>query len=235
MKKTLALFLVLVLALASVPAFAAGKLTASDPYVYLYDSYGSLNGYFYARVENTGDKDVYIDSGWVELYDADGNAIVSDTYISVPFEQLAPGEHTYVYNSYYESGISVDSVDDVDFDINGKPSGYYKTVRYTVSDTQLVLNYKESDYSTPSDYFYVTVTNDTDEIIWSVNVVVALLDADGNILYIDTSSVYNVGLLPGSSIVFSDYVSNGIKALYDQEGLVPVTVDAIAYTREYSN
>ena len=75
-----------------------------------------------------------------------------------------------------------------------------------------------------------TVTNDTEETIYDIYVVFALLDDEDNILYVDSNYMgYDRGLTPGSSVVFREYVGNEFLDYYEDKGITPAKVDAAAY------
>lgn len=77
MKKLVSLLLVVALCLGCTSAFAAGKLNVVQENTYFVTKYGSAY-YAFAKVENTGDKDIAINAGLLEVYNADGEAISSN-------------------------------------------------------------------------------------------------------------------------------------------------------------
>ena len=228
MKKGLALLLALVIVLAAVPAFAAGKLTVTQENFHVIDSYG-LYGYAYAKVENTGDKPVEFSAGLLEIYNADGDTLTSTDYIHAYAEYLQPGEYTYV--SAYDDIDTTDNAADVSdymLTITGKSSNDASTHRFPC-ETSYEKDVQVRTYST-SDCMYATFTNDTDQPVYSIEVVLALLDAEGNILYMEDTSFYSdVAVMPGSSICVRKEVSDSFKEYMEKNNLVPASVDAIAY------
>ena len=77
---------------------------------------------------------------------------------------------------------------------------------------------------------YATVTNNTDEIVYDISIVCAVLDDDENILYMDSDNLYNSrGLTPGSSIVFKMSISSSFMDYFAAKGIKPTSVDTIAY------
>ena len=225
MKKTLALVLALVLVLCAAPAFAAGRLNVEQENFIITNGY-SMYGYVYGKVANVGDKPMEVSSGIMEIFDAEGDVITSEDYMNAYAKYLQPGEYTYVRLYEKIEDVEESDVDDYLLTVTGKSSNDYVSVRLPVV-TEWAPNTK-SGYST-YDYMYATVTNDTDSTIYDVNVVFALLDEEGNILYIDSGSVYNVGLEPGSTITFREYVDSSFKEVYEKNEVVPATVDAIAF------
>ena len=94
--------------------------------------------------------------------------------------------------------------------------------------TELRLNESMGWYT--EDYMYVTVTNNTEQTLFDISVVAALLDQEGNILYLEDDNLYDGrALTTGSSMVFRMEIPAEFMALYEAKGMTPVSVDAIAY------
>ena len=225
-KITLALVLALLVVCITVPAFAAGKLSVTQENFIVTNSY-SMYGYVYARIDNVGDKPIKVNAGVLEIFDKDGNAVTSSDYLIAYAEYLKPGEYTYAYIYDEIEGVEESNVDDYMLTITGKSSNDYETMRLPVT-TAYLDNVKEGYFT--SDYMVATVTNDTDKPIFDVEVVLTLLDAAGNILYMESASMYSdKAIMPGSSIQIREEVSQTFIDVFEAKGLVPVSVDAIAY------
>ncbi|HOO90855.1 MAG TPA: FxLYD domain-containing protein, partial [Syntrophales bacterium] len=226
MKKTIAIVLCLLLGLLAAPALAAGKLDVSQENFMVIDSYWTY-GYAYARIDNVGDKPIMINAGILEIFDANGDAITSSDYLNPYAEFLQPGEYTYA-NIYAEiTDVAAADVADYSLTITGKSDKDYATLRLPV--TTDYIEGVEEWYSTYN-YMYATVTNDTDQPIYDVTVVLVLLDADGNILYMIDASMYtDKAIMPGSSIQIKEFVNQDFIAWYQAQGLTPASVDAIAF------
>ena len=68
------------------------------------------------------------------------------------------------------------------------------------------------------------------ELKTGIGVVMALYDADGNIIDIEDDDLYSGrALAPGSSMIFRKEIPSGIAEYLEKEGIVPASVDAIAY------
>ena len=226
MKKTIAIVLCLLIGLMAAPALAAGKLDVSQENFMVIDSYWTY-GYAYARIDNVGDKPIMVNAGILEIFDANGDSITSSDYLNAYAEYLQPGEYTYA-NIYAEIEDAAGAdVDDYALTITGKSDKDYVSQRLPVT-TDYVEGVEEW-YSTYN-YMYATVTNDTDQPIFDVQVVLVLLDADGNILYMtDASMYYDKAIMPGSSILIKEYVNEDFITWYEAQGLAPASVDAIAF------
>lgn len=226
MKKLIALLLVLSLTLCAVPALAAGKLSVQQENFHIVKDY-RLYGYVYAKVANVGDRPIMVNTGLMEIFNVDGDALTSTDYFSAYAKYLQPGEYTYIKLYDEIENAETSEVDDYMLTVTGKANTEYISKRLPcVSSYE--LNIKDG-YRTRN-YMYATVTNDTDEPIYDISIVMALLDAEGNILYIDNDNLYsNRALMPSSSIMFRFDVDSDHMKYFEEKGYVPAAVEAIAY------
>lgn len=227
MKRILAVVLCLLILSVSVPALAAGKLSTTQEDFHVVDDYG-IYGVLYARIENTGDKPVCFSAGLLEIFDAEGETIASTDSVYIYGDYLNPGEYGYArIRTKLDDQKGASDVDDYLATITGKSSRDKVTLRLPV--TASYQPDTDEGYYT-YDYIFVTVTNDTDEIMNYIRIVVALLDADGHILYLANDNISsNIGVLPGSSVQFKLTVDSDYKKSYTTAGFTPASVDAIAY------
>lgn len=227
MKRIVSIALV-VLALLPAGALAAGKLTTTQENFYAVDNY-SVYGYAFARVENVGDKPVEYSAGLLEIYDANGDTLASDSYLSVYPKYLLPGEYGYV--RAYENVDTAQSYTDVDdylLTVTGKSSSGVTAKRFAC-ETEWLPDFQRTQYST-ADYMVATFTNDTDQTIFDIEVVLTLLDDEGNILDVEDVSLYSsIGVNPGSSVTVREEVNGGLREAYERAGRTATHVDAIAY------
>ena len=227
MKKILALILVLAITMCASAAMAAGKLSVEQENFYAIQSY-SLYGYAYAKVANVGDKPIKVNTALLEVFNTDGDALTSTDYYSAYAKYLQPDEYTYVRLYDEIEDVEASDVDDYMLTVTGKADSDYESRRFACT-TSYETNVKESSYYTRN-YMYATYTNNTEEPVYDISVVMALLDEQGNILYMDDSSLYSdTALMPGSSITVRKDVSSNFIEYFEKNGLVPVSVDAIAY------
>ena len=227
--KKLAITCMLMAALVSaVPAHAAGKLSVTQENFHVVGS-SSIYGYAYAKVENVGDKPIKINAGLLEIFDGEGDTLTSEDYLYAYGRYLNPGEYGYAKMSERIEGIeSADDVDDYMLTISGKSEADYVTLRLPV-ETAYMPNVQYSSYST-RDYMYATVTNNTDSIIFDLDILLVLLDDDDNILYMTTEDMYDSkGITPGSSIVIREYLGSDFKNYFEANDITPTKVDALAY------
>lgn len=228
MKRFFALGLVLVVLSAALPALAAGKLTSTQENLYIIPYYGtSVYCDFYATLTNDGDKPVEFSTGLLELYDADGNTVTStDVYYCYPMV-LAPGENGYLVSVQYTDIPGNVTVSDHMLSVTGKGKVSQTIDRLEAS----AIEETQSDGYYTYNYLTATITNTTDADINSLEVVCALKDGEGNLLYVINSywNGYNVYLVPGSSIRLQMQMDSSVRDYLTNANLVPATVDCIAY------
>ena len=223
-KRTLLLSLALLMI--ALPALAAGKLQTDQENLWEVKTDWSHEAYLFAKVTNVGDRDISISSGVFEAYDAEGQPIASDDYAEAYVDCLKPGEYTYV-RMYGDIEDEAQTAADHMLTLAGKSDSSVDTLRLPCV-TELRLNESMGWYT--EDYMYVTVTNNTEQDLYDISIVAALLDQDGNILYLDEDSLFNDrALTAGSTMIFRMDIPEHFKALYEAKGLTPVSVDAIAY------
>lgn len=231
MKKFLALCLVLMV-MSMGAACAAGKLNVEQENFHVVDSY-SVYGYGFAKVANSGDKPIKINTCLLEVFNADGDALTSTDYFSSHAEYLQPGEYTYLQIYDEVEDVEASEVDDYMLTVTGKADTDYVTKRFACT-TSYEPNVKSGYWN--YNYMYATFTNDTDQPVYDITVVLALLDAEGNILYMDDSTMYSdKAVMPGSSITIRKDVSSSFIEYFEKNGLTPVSVDAIAYVNVEQN
>lgn len=229
MKTTICKVLSLVIvAVLSCSALAAGKMRVDQENFHVTDSY-SVNGYAFAKVENAGDKPVEFSAGLLEIYDENGDTLTSTDYMSCFPDTLQPGEYGYVYASdRIDTADTYSQVDDYMLTVTGKNSDVviarYPVVGEYQKDVQVS---KYSSY----DYVVAEITNDTNETVFDLEVVIVLLDDEDNILYLAHNNFYSsTGLNAGSTITYRDSISSAFYDTWEREGLTPTHVDVIAYS-----
>ena len=232
MKKTVLFLLILLVLMTSVSALAAGKIRVTQENFIVAGSYTKY-GYVYMRLDNVGDKPIKVNAAILEVFDEDGNPITSTDSLWEYAEYLQPEEYTYAYMYTKIEDEFVGKVDDYLLTVTGKSDTNYVTLRLPV-----VTEYAENvpgRYGT-ADYMYATVTNNTEEPVFSIEVVLVLLDEEGNILYMKDESMYSEkAIMPGSSILIRKEVDSSFKEVFAEKGLKPHSVDAIAFVNIRQN
>lgn len=227
MKKVWILMLTLAMVLSCTSALAAGKLRVEQENFFAVDDY-RLYGVAFACVKNVGDRPVKVQAGILEVFDTEGETLTSTDYLNSYARYLQPDEYTYVKLSAEVENATVDDVDDYLLTVTGKSDNDYTSLRLPV-ETAYEPDVQTSYYT--YDYMYATVTNNTDEPIYDVNVVLVLLTEDNNILYLTSEGMYSdKAIMPGSSIRIRATVDSEYIDAYEKQGFVGAKVDAIAYT-----
>ena len=140
---------------------------------------------------------------------------------------LKPGETTYAYVILYLYGDA--NITGYSAEVEGTEDfGDVVTVRYD-AQAQLMLDVEEG-WDT-GDSIYITYTNTADETVFGLYVSGILLDGEGNILYVSVPVMYNLGVTPGSTVIFKCEIPPYISAAVDRDNLF---VDAAVYTNEYA-
>ena len=202
-------------------AGAAGKLRVTQENFHVVESYGVI-GYAYARIDNVGDKPIKVNAGILEVFDKDGGALTSTDYMNEYAEYLEPQQYTYVYLRA-EVGRAA-HVDDYLLTITEAHGLHQRLPCETAFEKDV-----EDGYWT-YDYMYATVTNDTDRPIYDIEVVLVLLDDEGNILCMEEENLYDSkALTPGSSMIIRKSVNSSFKEYFEKNGITPARVDAIAF------
>ena len=220
MRKMIALLLV-ILCLLSSTAFAEGKLKVTEKNLLVYS--GDDNGYFYAKVENIGDAAVGVDRGDLVVFSDDDEIILSDSFVTTlpSYVVLQPGDYLYVNEFLWDSALKDATIGDYKFSITAGRS--MKTLEKIPCEATFQLTGVDSY----DNYVYVTFTNTLDAPVYDFYVVAALRDADGNLVFVDSNSLSNIAVHPGSSITTKLYVDRDLMEYYKMNGIEPETVDAM--------
>lgn len=220
MKKMTALLLVQVF-LFSATALAEGKLKVTEKNLFVYA--GDDNGCFYAKVENVGDVAVGVDSGDLVIFSEDDDIILTDSYITTlpSYIVLQPGDYLYVKEFLWNSALKNAAIGDYKFSVPMRKS----TKTFTKVPCEATFELEGTD--SYENYVYVTFTNTSEEPIYDFYIVAALHDADGNLVFVDSKSLSNVAVHPGSTVTTKLYVDRDLMEHYKMNSIVPATVDAM--------
>ena len=129
MKRFIAMLLILCSALLMTAAFAEeaapeAKITVVEQRFINMEDNG--RGFFFAKVQNTGDAAGYADyKGNIVLFDAEGNIILTENYVHTKPSDvyLEPGEYAYVCESIYDDALDTAEVADCQFSIKAVDDG----------------------------------------------------------------------------------------------------------------
>lgn len=198
-------------------ALAEGQINLSQVR-YTLDDDGE-HAYVFAKAENIGDAVIKVGDASFELLDSDGKVLEDTESVKAIADYLQPGESVYVY-----SVIDLEDVEgeiaDYSFTVKGKDDDKYTSVRLA---TRCEPDPKDSDVA------LLTVTNDTEDVLYGVKGAVTFLDAEGNIVAINSVSMLSkVGLNPGSTVTMKVEIPGDFEDSAKVIGMQNLTLDAVA-------
>ena len=187
-------------------------------------SYSGYSGVYTAKLRNDTDKPFFITGGTMQLTDKDGNLAGEAKYLYPSGSKyLEPGEITFV-------GMKADLADKIEVDVAAniqvKTDSYQKTdYAVAVENPAYVKGAGEYD----SDTLRVTVVNNSDEFLAGIEAVLVLEDAEGNLLDMETESLYRYELGPHSSLTLVSAVDSKVRDYLVENGIEPASVEAFAW------
>ncbi len=186
------------------------------------ESYSGYRGVYIARVQNNTGAPLYITGGALTLKDAEGNAVGEAAYLSqCGSKYLEPGEISFVS---IEADVNEGAtVTDYEKTIKAEEKGYMTDVTLPVSATEYAPGLYDNYY------MKATVTNDTGEARANVQAVLVALDEEGNLLCLDTVSLFYNELGAGSTITLVASVDSRTMKYFEANGIKPAKVEAYAY------
>ena len=233
-KKTAAWMIIAIAVIAhSFTAMAEENALMVEEDFYVAESY-TYFGYYYSKVENTGDEPIRIADGILEIYNENDDVLATASYPDTYAKYLQPGEYTYVKAFTTVKDIeSTEEIDHYSFSITEKSSSSYASYRLPV---ECFYEPTAETDSSEKDYMSAVITNNTAEPLFNVGVVLALLDEEGHILYIASYDFYStVAIMPGNSVMVRLSVDTLLKDSFTAKGYTGATVDAIAYVNVDKN
>ena len=207
----------------------SAKATVLKENFKIVESYSGYNGLYIAKIKNETESPMFVTDGSMQLTDKDGKTVGEAKYMYPTGSQyLEPGEVTFVaMQADLEEDIEVNVAKHVDT----KFDSYQDTdFAVTVENPTYVKGTGEYD----NDTMRVTVVNDSDEPLAGIQAVLVLEDADGNLLFITTESLYRYELGPHSSLTLVSSVDNKIRDYCTKNGIEPTTVEAYAWVENRS-
>lgn len=188
------------------------------------ESYSGYRARYIARIVNENDVPLFVTGGSLKVLGADGAQVAEASYLSnTGSKYLEPGEVSFV--SMY---ADLDSDGEYTYEANIETkTESYRSTDYAVKAADSVYVKVEGEYN--SDLMKVTVTNETDASLAGIQAVLVLMDADGNLLDIDTQDLYRNELGAGSSITLVSSVDDRVRTWYNANGFEPAAVEAYAW------
>ncbi len=226
MKKIVALLLALCLTLTCAGALAAGKLTVNQETYMAVEGY-SFIGYVYAEVENTGDKNIEFGDGLLEILTADGDPMDSTSIYSMYPSVLAPGEKGYVWAyQYVDEAESLEDISDYTLTLTGKATKEETAPRL---DSSAVVTTITNAWGDEEQVILLTATNNTQQTVYDFQAAVAVYDAEGKLLLVDTENTYDIGIPAGQTVEMRFSMDEDVTAYWAQNGMSPATVESVVF------
>lgn len=218
-KKVLSVLLVLMLLL-SVAALGEGKLKITQKNLIIYS--GDDSGYFYAKVENVGDAPIGVGYGDLVLFSEDDEIILTENYVSPSPSGaiLQPGEYLYIKEYLWDDALLTTPVADYKFSL---PSSDRADEMGKVP-CEGTFELSGDKYG---NYIYVTFTNTTGMPRYDFYVNVALFDAEGNLIFVDSDKLSSLAIHPEGTVTLKLYIDSSMMEHYLLNNIVPNSVDAI--------
>ena len=201
-----------------------GVITFDKSTFKVTESYSGFRGNYIARIKNENDYPLFVTGGTLQVFDEEGKLVGTADYLSRSGSKyLEPGETSFVSMNVdlesdgkytFEANIETktDSWRSTDVAVKAENPGFVKV---------------EGEYN--SDLMEVTVINEADVPVAGIQAVLVLIDADGDLLDIDTQDLYRNALGGNSSITLVSTVDDRVKKYYEANGFEPVAVEAYAW------
>ena len=188
------------------------------------ESYNGFRGSYIARIKNENDVPLFLTGGSLQVFDEEGNQIAESSYLArTGSKYLEPGETSYVYMY-----VDLESDGEYSYQANIETkTESYRSTDYAVKVTDTAFVKVEGEYN--SDLMRATVINESENPVAGIQTVLVLVDADGNLLEIDTQDLYRNELGANSSITLVSSVEDRTKKFYEEKGLTPTAVEAYAW------
>ena len=239
MKKKLSVFIsiLILVSLLPVPARAAGRgLIVSSKNVVVTEEKDGVTVYAFARLENNARNAVTFDSGRFDVYSTAGELLGTDDKPAVyAAKYLSFGEYGYLKAYVSLENVAPAEIGECALTVEGKEyKGRAKIERYACAPV-----YEEGVVYggwLTYDYMGADVTNGTEQVLYDVEAVFALLGEDGtiwNIGYAFLGVLNDVGLYPGSTVRLRDINSCAVQEAYKNAGQEISSLDAIVYREIY--
>ena len=132
-------------------------------------------------------------------------------------------------NQYVEEAATKDFIADYSLTVSGKGA-----ITKTVTRFPATARYERvtEGYWT-YDYIIATVENNTDATVYGIEVGFALKDTEGKLIYVYSSTYYDLGILPHTSVEVRTSLYSDTVTYYTDNNIVPATAECIAYTSGY--
>lgn len=226
MKRWVAMMLAVGLICLSAAGMAAGQLTVGQFAVVLNED--ADGGFFFARVENTGDETVSFDRGQLVLHSSAGDVLLTeDMVLSSPIDVcLQPGEYAYVSERLWLDDLKGANLGDVDFTVKSRSWQFGETF------DRLALQGEYVQEANGESYILMTLKNETDQMMGNFRAVCAMMTADDRLLYVEDEDYDNLMIHPGSTVTLRLDVDSSVAYHYSMDEMKPEKVEAFVYLKK---
>ena len=227
MKKFISITLSLLILLFCTTAYADGKLTTVEKNLIVF--HGEDTGYFYAKVENTGDAPVSVSLSDLVIFSENDEIILSDSYISTTPSNtiIEPGNYLYVTEFLWDSALEGTKISDYKF--SAKAGNSKRSIERIPCEATISL----SESNGTDNYIYVTFTNETTEPMFDFHIVAAMYDANETLIFVKSTSLSSISVHPGSTVTAKIFIDSDLIDYYQVNDILPAAVDAIvSYTMD---
>ena len=188
------------------------------------ESYSGFRGVYIARIQNNTSVPLFIRTGSLKVMDASGNQAGEATYLSsCGSRYLEPGEISFI-------SMTADLAENGNYTyeatIESRTDAYFSTDRTVKLDTP---EFRKAEGEYGRDTMRVTVINDSEEPLPNIEVVFVLEDADGNLLDLNTESLFRHELGANSTITLVTSVDSKVMEFCAANGIEPTTVEAYGW------
>ena len=187
------------------------------------ESYSGFRGVYIAKVQNNNDIPLSITSGSLKVIDASGNQAGEATYLSTcGSKYLEPGEISFIS---MQADLEENGNYTYEATIETRTESYFGTDNIVKLDAPV---YRKAE-GNGRDTMRVTVINDSEDPLPSIEVVYVLEDADGNLLDLSTESLFRHELGANSTITLVTSVDSKVLEFCAANGIEPTTVEAYGW------
>lgn len=180
------------------------EVKIEDPFykVTRYATYNGMSGSNHkanvlVELQNTSNATLYPSSGTLKGFDADGNTLFEETYISMYTDVVEPGEYLYINEWLYNYIDDPSKISYFVITIDTRTSSYYDYIML------------ESEAWIEGGDVFAEVPNPTDAPMFDVDVTFVVSNADGVLLDIGSvSSGSYVGVSAGASFFMASDVED---------------------------
>ena len=218
--KKIAIWIMIITILFSSFAIGEGKIKVQQKAFSVLE--GDDSGYFFAKVENTGDAPIGVGTGSLVVFtDEDDILFVKDYITALPNHVLLqPGDYAYMRDFVWETVLAEATIGDIKFSV--EENKYPTEIQKIPCEASFVLEGVDGQ----ENCMYVTFTNTENEEKYNFYISAALLDAESNVVYVESSSLGSVAVHAGSSITVKMNVDSDMVKYFAAKKIVPNAIDA---------